>query len=72
MFTHAAGMAALLGIPFTAAGLLFSVKSPGALGASDRCRSLPAFTWRTPPHLFPLLFLFNNLLVCFIRNDGPA
>ena len=69
VFTHAAGMAALLGILFTAAGLLFSWEIAGALGASGQVQELASIYLRTLL-TFSLLFLFNNLLVCFIRNDG--
>ena len=69
MLTHAAGMAALLGILFTAAGLLFSWEIAGALGASGQVQELASIYLRTLL-TFSLLFLFNNLLVCFIRNDG--
>lgn len=69
VFTHAAGMAALLGILFTAAGLVFSWEIAGALGASGQVQELASIYLRTL-FTFSLLFLFNNLLVCFIRNDG--
>ena len=63
------GMAALLGILFTSAGLLFSREIAGALGAAGRVQALAGVYLRTLL-TFSLLFLFNNLLVCFIRNDG--
>ncbi len=69
VFTHAVGIALLLGILFTAVGFLFSWEIAGALGAFGQVRELASVYLRTLL-AFSLLFLFNNLLVCFIRNDG--
>lgn len=69
VFTHAAGLAAVLGVVFTGVGLLFSWQIAGALGASGQVQELACVYLRTLL-TFSLLFLANNLLVCFVRNDG--
>lgn len=69
VFTHAGALAAVLGIVFTGAGLLFSWQIAGALGASGQVQELASVYLRTLL-TFSLLFLGNNLLVCFVRNDG--
>lgn len=69
VFTQAAGLAALLGLVFTTAGIAFSWQIAGVLGASGRVQELASVYLRTLL-MFSLLFLVNNLLVCFVRNDG--
>ena len=60
VFTHAAGMAALLGILFTAAGLLFSWENrrgPGSLRTgAGACQHLP----EDSPHLLPCCFYLTT------------
>lgn len=71
-FTNAVCVAALFACVFTAAGALFSRQIVRLLGADETMLGMTN-TYARVMLLFAPAFLLNNLLQCFIRNDGsPA
>ncbi|MDO5350599.1 MAG: MATE family efflux transporter [Lachnospiraceae bacterium] len=69
IFTTAFLLALLFSLVFFAAGMLGSDWLAGMLGASAGIRPMTAVYMRTM-YWFAPLFLMNNLLIAFIRNDG--
>ncbi len=69
IFTNAAYIAAILALFFVAAGAFFSEAVVKFLGA-DESVLVPTNTYAKVMLLFAPAFLFNNLLQCFVRNDG--
>lgn len=69
IFTTGAWMAACFAAVFFLAGLLFSRQIVRALGADDTVFATTN-TYLRVMLLFAPAFLANNLLQCFVRNDG--
>ena len=69
IFTNAVYLAALFACIFTAAGAFFSTYLVKFLGADETMLGMTN-TYAQVMLLFSPAFLFNNLLQCFIRNDG--
>ncbi|MDO5416269.1 MAG: MATE family efflux transporter [Lachnospiraceae bacterium] len=68
-FTLALAADGVLSLVFLAAGLSGSGFLAGLLGAEGRIHGLTAVYMKTL-YLFAPLFLLNNTLIAFIRNDG--
>lgn len=68
-FTNAVMLACSLGLFFFAAGALFSGKIAAALGAGGNVFQMSMIYLRVLL-LFAPMFLLNNVLLCFVRNDG--
>ncbi len=69
IFTHAFCLAALFSLFFVAAGLFFSDGIVSLLGADEEVFAMTE-TYLRVILLFSPAFLLNNLLLCFVRNDG--
>ena len=71
-FTHALYLAILAALIFTSAGLLIPDTIASILGANEQTIGYASDYLRILLTFSPL-FLGNNLLLCFVRNDGePA
>lgn len=68
-FTHAVALGLGIGVLFTLAGLFFSPAIAGLLGADSETSPF-AVTYLQTLLSFSCAFLLNQILVCFIRNDG--
>ena len=68
-FTHCLALAALLAAVFMLAGIFFSGPIISFLGADETVFSMSR-TYLQVILLFAPAFLLNNVLLCFIRNDG--
>ena len=69
VFTMTLAAGILAGLMITAAGLIFSSRLVVLLGADSGVEPL-AGTYLKTILLFSCAFLLNNILICFIRNDG--
>lgn len=69
VFTHAASFVLLLAALFVVLGLTCPDLIAGALGAEGQIRGMSR-TYLRVILLFSPLFLSNELLLCFVRNDG--
>ena len=69
IFTNAVYLAELFACVFVAAGAFFSKQIVKFLGADETLLGMTN-TYAKVMLLFAPAFLFNNLLQCFIRNDG--
>lgn len=69
VFTNAVYLVAVLSTVFFMTGLLFSGKLVRFLGADDTMFTMTK-TYLQVMLLFAPAFLTNNLLQCFVRNDG--
>ncbi len=69
IFTNALYFAAFLAVFFVIAGLFFDRELAALLGADARVLSMTA-TYIRVLLLFAPAFLLNNVLLCFVRNDG--
>jgi len=68
-FTHAAAMAAVLAVLFFLLGLFCSGPITTLMGA-DQAVFATSHTYIQVLLLFSPAFLLNDLLICFVRNDG--
>lgn len=69
IFTNTVYAGAFLGIFFAAVGLLFSGWLAGALGADAEILGMTK-TYLKCLMLFAPAFIMNDILLCFVRNDG--
>ena len=69
IFTNAVYLAAALAVFFVLIGLFFSDAIPLLFGADEAVFSMSK-TYLQVILLFAPAFLLNNLLLCFVRNDG--
>lgn len=69
IFTHAVYLAALFAAFFVVAGLFLSDTIASLLGADETVYSMTK-TYMQVILLFAPAFLMNNVLLCFVRNDG--
>lgn len=69
IFTIACVIAGFLGILFTITGIFFSNRLAGFLGADYLILPIASEYLRTIL-LFSPAFMLNNVLICFVRNDG--
>ena len=69
IFTHALGLAAVFAVFFVLAGLFFSEKIVSLFGAEGAVYEM-SNTYLKVILLFAPAFLMNNVLLCFVRNDG--
>lgn len=69
IFTHAVCFAVFLAVIFLVAGLFFSGRIVKLLGADENVFSMTK-TYLQVILLFAPAFLMNNVLLCFVRNDG--
>lgn len=69
IFTQALYLAALAAVIFSSAGALFPTQIAAALGADGQTIGYASDYLRILL-IFSPLFLGNNLLLCFVRNDG--
>jgi putative MATE family efflux protein len=69
IFTKVFMIGVILGIAFTLGGVFFSDPLVRLLGAAEEIAPLAALYIRTIL-CFSLVFLLNNLFICFVRNDG--
>ncbi len=68
-FTHACFLAAISAVFFVLIGIFFSGSIVAAFGAEGKVFEMSQ-TYLRVILLFSPAFLMNNLLLCFIRNDG--
>ena len=68
-FSQALSLAVVLGALFTLLGLLYPEPIVRLLGATGEVLDLSIIYLRTIA-CFSFLFMFNNLMVAFVRNDG--
>lgn len=68
-FSHAVYICCALALLFVAIGLFFSDALAAFLGAEGQIYDMSR-TYLQVILLFAPAFLFNNLLLCFVRNDG--
>lgn len=69
IFTHAVLLAACFALVFVSAGLFFSDALVTLLGADANVYDMTK-TYLQVILLFAPAFLMNNVLLCFVRNDG--
>ncbi len=69
IFTHAMGLAALFAVFFVLLGLFLSGPITALLGADASVYQMTK-TYLQVILLFAPAFLLNNVLLCFVRNDG--
>ena len=69
IFTHTVWLAAAFSIFFMVAGLFFSAPLIKLLGANESVFHMSK-TYLQVILLFSPAFLINNVLLCFVRNDG--
>lgn len=69
IFSQAAGIGVLAAAAFTLIGILFSRPLVELLGASGEIVPL-AQTYLQTTLCFSGAFIFNDLFICFVRNDG--
>ena len=69
IFTNAVGIAALFAAVFVLIGLFFSGNIVTLLGADETVYQMTK-TYLQVILLFAPAFLMNNVLLCFVRNDG--
>lgn len=69
IFTHAVCFAGFLAVIFFVAGLFFFGRIVKLLGADENVFSMTK-TYLQVILLFAPAFLMNNVLLCFVRNDG--
>jgi Na+-driven multidrug efflux pump len=69
VFTHAFIFAVFASVLFLAAGLFFSRPLAAWLGADTQLLTLTAVYLKTFLCFAPM-FMLNNLVICFVRNDG--
>ena len=69
IFTHAVGLAALFAVFFVLLGLFLSGPITALLGADASVYQMTK-TYLQVILLFAPAFLLNNVLLCFVRNDG--
>ena len=69
IFTNTVAFAGLFALLFVLAGLLFSPQIASLLGADSDVFSMTS-TYLRVVLLFSPAFLLNNILLCFVRNDG--
>ena len=69
IFTNTIYLDIIFGILFVIIGLFFSKKVVALLGADEKVFNL-AHTYVKVLLLFAPFFITNNILQCFIRNDG--
>lgn len=69
VFTHTVCMAGVLAVIFTFIGLFFSQPLARLLGADSDVFSM-ANTYLKIIMLFSTAFIMNDILICFVRNDG--
>mgnify|MGYP005799533477 FL=1 len=68
-FTNAVYLAAALAVVFVLTGVFFSETITDLLGADDDVYDMTK-TYLQVILLFAPAFLLNNVLLCFVRNDG--
>ena len=68
-FTHTLYLAAVFAVIFVAVGLLFAGDIVYLFGARDNVYTMSR-TYLRVILLFAPAFLLNNVLLCFVRNDG--
>lgn len=68
-FTHTLYLAAVIAVIFVAVGLLFAGDIVYLFGARDNVYTMSR-TYLRVILLFAPAFLLNNVLLCFVRNDG--
>lgn len=68
-FTHALYLGAVFAVLFVLTGLFFSGTIVGAFGAKENV-FLMSRTYLRVILAFSPAFLLNNILLCFVRNDG--
>lgn len=69
VYTHTLGMAALAAVVFMLIGLLAAGPVAALLGAEGEVHAMTA-TYLRVLLLFSPAFIFNDVLQCFVRNDG--
>lgn len=69
VLAHALGLVALFAVFFVTAGVLFAGRIAQAWGAEQAVCTMSETYVRTIL-IFSPLFLLNNVLLCFVRNDG--
>ena len=69
VFTQALALGAAIGCVLTLTGIFFTPALARLLGAEGAILQLSVRYLRTIL-LFSCAFMINNILVCFIRNDG--
>lgn len=69
VFTQVACMVLAISLLFSLGGLFFAVPLSAALGADSQVLEKTSVYLRILM-IFAPMFMFNNLLVCFVRNDG--
>ncbi len=69
LFTHSVYLAGIAGLLFFLAGLLASPMIVTWLGANEEVFSMTE-TYLSMLLLFAPVFLMNNVMQCFVRNDG--
>lgn len=68
-FTHSAAMAGMFAAFFIASGVFLSKPLTAVLGADEAVFSM-TYSYLKTLLLFSPAFLMNNILLCFVRNDG--
>lgn len=69
VFTQVACMDLIVSLLFSLGGICFAVPLSAALGADSQVLEKTSVYLRILM-IFAPMFMFNNLLVCFVRNDG--
>ena len=69
VFTQAAGLELAISLVFFCAGLLLPDRLAVLLGADEQVRAMTSSYLRVIL-LFAPMFMTNNLVICFVRNDG--
>ncbi len=69
VFTQVACMVLAISLLFSLGGIFFAVPLSAALGADSQVLEKTSVYLRILM-IFAPMFMFNNLLVCFVRNDG--
>ena len=69
IFSNAVYLAAVFAVLFVLTGILFSGKISSLLGADENVFKMSK-TYLQVILLFAPAFLMNNVLLCFVRNDG--
>ena len=69
IFTQVAYVDLVISLLFSAGGILFATPLSAALGADSQVLEKTSVYLRILM-IFAPMFMFNNLLVCFVRNDG--
>ncbi|WP_352427757.1 MATE family efflux transporter, partial [Enterocloster asparagiformis] len=69
IFTQVACVDLVISLLFSAGGIFFATPLSAALGADSQVLEKTSVYLRILM-IFAPMFMFNNLLVCFVRNDG--